>query len=77
MSTSDQDRRVAERTTELGAARATVVPVGPAGVGAVVAVYTDRDRCELGYERILPDGTVTSADPWAATVAAELRGAHA
>lgn len=57
ITTSDQDRRIEDRSIELGADAVEVAAIGPAGVGAVLARYTGTADGNDRLERILPDGT--------------------
>lgn len=68
MTTTDQDRRIADRSIELGAASVLVGDVGPASTRAIVASYQDRDGGELDVERIREDGTTTEPSRWLAYV---------
>lgn len=55
--TSDQDRRIGDRSIELGAASVYVADIGPASLHAVLAEYRDSEGREVELERILEDGT--------------------
>lgn len=68
MTTTDQDRRIQDRSIELGATTVLVGDVGPASTNAIVASYQDDAGQELGVERIREDGTTTGPERWLAYV---------
>ena len=62
--TAAQDRHVERTTRRLYAFRAIVIPLGPAGAGAVGALYLGAGDQELELERILPTGTPVAIGGW-------------
>lgn len=64
ITTTDQERHIRERAVELDSMTTEVKPIGPTSVGAALVKYHAAGGDLIAAERVLPDGTTTSAGAW-------------